>query len=130
MGSSSDLGTTVHTQGIIPRVIRHIFHVIEEKESQNANASYKVQVSFLEIYGEDIRDLLDQTRSSKVSIREAPNGDVFVAGAREEVVTSVQQMSKTLEDGTKNRTTASTRMNLTSSRSHGNLFIIILYISK
>lgn len=119
MGSSSDLGTTVHTQGIIPRVIRHLFHAIEEKESQNANTSYKVQVSFMEIYGEDIRDLLDTTRTSKVTIREAPNGDVFVAGTREEVVTSVQQMSKTLEDGTKNRTTAATRMNLSSSRSHG-----------
>jgi hypothetical protein len=125
MGSSSDMGTTLSTQGIIPRVIRHIFHMVEEKEMQNANSSYKIQVQFLEIYGEDIKDLLDQTRTSKVTIREAPNGDVFVAGAREEVVSSTQQMLRTLEDGTKNRTTASTRMNLSSSRSHAIFTVMI-----
>lgn len=125
MGSSTDSGTTHLTQGIIPRVIRHIFNLVDDKEREDPNSSYKIQVQFLEIYGEDIRDLLDQTKTSKVAIREAPSGDVFVTGAREEVVSSVQQMMKALEDGTKNRTTAATKMNQSSSRSHGNLSHII-----
>lgn len=125
MGSSNDTTLTQHSQGIIPRVIRHIYRLIDEKESSNPNCSYKIQVQFLEIYGEDIKDLLDQTRTSKVTIREAPSGEVFVSGAREEAVSSLQQMMKALEDGSKNRTTASTKMNLTSSRSHAIFTVFI-----
>jgi hypothetical protein len=42
-------------------------------------------VQFLEIYGEDIRDLLDHNKTSKVTIRESSDGEVFVSGAKEEV---------------------------------------------
>jgi hypothetical protein len=105
--------------GIIPRVIETLFQITQEKEAEDENSTYKIQVQFIEIYGEDIKDLLDQTRTSKVAIRETPGGEVFISGAREELVSSPAQMMKALEDGTKNRTTASTRMNQSSSRSHG-----------
>ncbi len=119
MGSSANTHIAQEHQGIIPRVIRHIFELVERKELEDRNSTYKIQIQFLEIYGEDIKDLLDQTKTSRVTIRETPSGDVFVAGAHEEVVSSAEQMMKTLEDGTKHRTTASTKMNQTSSRSHG-----------
>ena len=117
--SSSEMRLGGDNFGIIPRVIESLFEIMEQKELDDPNSTYKVQVQFLEIYGENIRDLLDPTRTSKVSIRETAAGEVFVSGAREEFVSSASQMMKTLEDGTKHRTTASTLMNLTSSRSHG-----------
>lgn len=125
MGSSSDLCMTAVTAGIIPRVIHDIFDIIAVKEQSNRNCTYKIQVQFLEIYGDDIKDLLDLTKTSRVCIRETQGGDVFVSGAKEEVVTSAAQMMKTLEDGTRHRTTAATRMNQTSSRSHAIFTVII-----
>lgn len=103
-------------------MIRALFEIVNQKEIEDVNSSYKIQVQFLEIYGEDIKDLLDHTKTSKVSIREI-NGEVFVSGAREENVSSAAQMMKTLEVGTQHRTTASTMMNQESSRSHGTIKI-------
>eukprot|EP01032_Pedospumella_encystans_P009002 gene9002-10625_t len=125
MGSSSDTNMTLQTIGIIPRVIKNLFEQVKRREASDPDSTYKIQVQFLEIYGEDIRDLLDQTKTSNVTIRETREDGVFVAGAREELVSSYEQMMKALEDGTKHRTTASTRMNQTSSRSHA-IFTVIL----
>jgi hypothetical protein len=119
MGSAADAFLGEDQLGIIPRVIKNLFNMIHEKEELDPSSTYRVHVQFLEIYGEEIRDLLDETKTSKVMIREAANGEVYVAGAREELVSSFQQMMKTLEIGTNNRVTAATKMNLTSSRSHG-----------
>jgi hypothetical protein len=123
MGSSSDMNITPQTVGIIPRMIKNLFEEIKRRDTADPNSTYKIHVQFLEIYGEDIRDLLDQTKTSNVTIRETREDGVFVSGAREELVSSYEQMMKSLEDGTRHRTTASTRMNQTSSRSHGNHFV-------
>lgn len=123
MGSSSDMLTTDDMMGIIPRVTNTLFDIVQTREADDPNSSYKILVQFIEIYGEDIRDLLDHTKTSKVSIRESVNGDVFVSGAKEEFVGSVVQMAKALEDGSRHRITASTKMNSTSSRSHG-VFVV------
>lgn len=122
MGSSSDTNMSLQTIGIIPRMIKNLFEEVRRREANNPDSTYKIQVQFLEIYGEDIRDLLDQTKTSNVTIRETREDGVFVSGAREELVSSYEQMMKSLEDGTRHRTTASTRMNQTSSRSHGKQF--------
>ena len=120
MGSgSSDMRLGGDSFGIIPRVIKSLFDIILQKEEEDANSSYKVHVQFLELYGEDIKDLLEHTKTSRVTIRETATGDVFVSGAREETVTSASQMLRALEDGSRHRTTASTMMNSSSSRSHG-----------
>ena len=78
MGSSADLRMTADTMGIIPRVIQILFDTIVDKEANDPTSSYKVHVQFLEIYGEDIRDLLDKTKTSKVIIRETAAGEVGV----------------------------------------------------
>jgi hypothetical protein len=123
MGSSSEQVIAEETAGIIPRFIKNLFHTIRQKEEEDPNNAFKVYIQFLEIYGDDIRDLLDQTKTSKVVIRETKNGEVFLTGAREELVSSFEQMIKALEDGTRNRTTTSTKMNQTSSRSHGKTYL-------
>ena len=120
MGSgSSDMRLGGDSFGIIPRVIKSLFDIILQKEEEDANSSYKVHIQFLELYGEDIKDLLEHTKTSRVTIRETASGDVFVSGAREETVTSASQMLRALEDGSRHRTTASTMMNSSSSRTHG-----------
>ena len=128
-GSMSDLRSHMDSgdssYGIIPRVIHDLFEMIQQKETDDPTSTYRVHVQFLEIYGEDIRDLLDPTKTSKVTIRETAEGEVFVSGAREEVVSSAAQMMKTLDDGTRHRMTASTLMNISSSRSHA-IFTVFL----
>jgi len=131
MGSGSVAEVCKHSTGvdtsygIIPRVIHDLFDMIQQKETDDPASTYRVHVQFLEIYGEDIRDLLDPTKTSKVTIRETAGGEVFVSGAREEVVSSAAQMMKTLDDGTRHRMTASTLMNVSSSRSHAIFTVFI-----
>lgn len=130
MGSgSSDMRLGGDSFGIIPRVIKSLFDLIAQKEEDDPNSSYKVHIQFLELYGEDIKDLLEHTKLSKVSIRETTTGDVFVSGAREETVSSASQMMRALEDGSRHRTTSSTLMNSSSSRSHGEQFDCLLLSS-
>jgi len=126
MGSASNLRLSEDQQGIIPRVIQSVFEGVHQRESKNPNSTYRVRVQFLEIYGEDIRDLLDPMASAKVSIRENPSGDVYVSGAKEELVSSAEEMMMVLERGTLSRTTGSTLMNQSSSRSHGNRIRVVI----
>eukprot|EP01036_Dinobryon_divergens_P045475 gene45475-60760_t len=81
-----------------------------------------VRIQFLEIYGEEIRDLLEPSLSTKVSIRETAAGEVYVTGAKELLVSSAEEMMMALERGTLSRTTGSTLMNQSSSRSHGSQY--------
>ena len=126
MGSSSNMRISGEDVGIIPRVIQNIFDEVAHREEQDPNCTYRVRVQFLEIYGEDIHDLLDPTSAARVAIRETVAGTVYVSGAREELVTSSEEMLMLLEKGSLSRTTGATRMNETSSRSHGEFKIKIL----
>lgn len=119
MGSSSNLRLAEEDYGIIPRVASHMFDNVQLKEVEDSNSTYRIRIQFLEIYGEEIRDLLDPANLAKVTIRETPAGGVYISGAREELVTSADEMLAVLEKGSLGRTTGSTRMNSSSSRSHG-----------
>eukprot|EP01041_Mallomonas_annulata_P004997 gene4997-9998_t len=125
MGSSSNLRINEEQQGIIPHVIQYVFETVHQKESEDPNCSYRVRIQFLEIYGEEIRDLLEPSLSTKVSIRETAAGEVYVTGAKELLVSSAEEMMMALERGTLSRTTGSTLMNQSSSRSHA-IFTILL----
>ncbi|KAG5177095.1 kif21a protein, partial [Tribonema minus] len=134
MGSSSSARLPQEEQGILPRVITSMFDLIREGGRQGRGAAaggeeggaggggggggivaYAVRCQFLEIYGEDINDLLDPT-GSQVVIREGQGGDVYVHGAREEPVRDAEEMLMLLERGSLCRTTGSTLMNAHSSR--------------
>ncbi|KAJ1435024.1 P-loop containing nucleoside triphosphate hydrolase protein [Ochromonadaceae sp. CCMP2298] len=125
MGSSSDMHMSPETIGIIPRMIENLFVDVRKREADEPGSSYTIHVQFLEIYGEDIRDLLDVTKKSDVMIRETKEDGVYVTGAREELVTSFEQMMRLLEIGTRQRVTASTKKNAVSSRSHA-IFTVML----
>ena len=112
--------------GIIPRVIRDIFRCVHERETTHMHT---VKVSFLEIYNEEICDLLNsqsqQSNTPPPYIREGPNNSIIVANSIEEVVSTAQDTLACLIRGSQCRVVGSTAMNATSSRSHA-IFSIIL----
>ena len=83
-----------------------------------------VKCSFLEIYNEQILDLLD-TQSANLNIREDINRGVYVEGLHEEIVTSQKDMLDLIDKGANNRHVGATNMNRSSSRSHSVLTTII-----
>mmetsp|Transcript_23626 Transcript_23626/g.37696 ORF Transcript_23626/g.37696 Transcript_23626/m.37696 type:complete len:1511 (+) Transcript_23626:207-4739(+) len=131
MGTSTDglVDDDDSKLGIIPRAMGNIFDLIAERKEENPGAEFYLRVQFLEVYGEDIRDLLDPAGSAEgksVTIREGDKGEgVLVIGAMEESVKSTQEMLSALERGALCRTTGSTEMNVHSSRSHAIFTIII-----
>ena len=86
---------------------------------------YKISASFLEIYSEEIHDLLSTDSKTTLPIRDDANGGVVVVGLKEKVVRNAKEALQVLHDGTLNRTTAQTLMNKKSSRSHA-VFTIYL----
>ncbi|XP_030836466.1 chromosome-associated kinesin KIF4 [Strongylocentrotus purpuratus] len=111
--------------GVIPRVIQNIFQLIEEKQDMEI----VLKVSYLEIYNEDIHDLLSKDKKETLAIREDIDGGIRVAGLSEVTVTSAGDMFRCLENGSVGRTTGSTAMNLQSSRSHA-IFTIYVQLKK
>eukprot|EP00743_Colponemidia_sp_Colp-15_P008614 GILK01009374.1.p1 GENE.GILK01009374.1~~GILK01009374.1.p1 ORF type:complete len:1490 (-),score=407.64 GILK01009374.1:108-4577(-) len=123
MGTGNGYGISDDEMGIIPRVIRQIFETIQQKKG---TAQFLVRVSYLEIYNEDVKDLLHpETPSKSIAIREDANGGILVVGVQEEAVNSFDEMMTCLENGSVHRTTGSTLMNEQSSRSHS-IFTVVL----
>lgn len=100
--------------GIIPRVMNDIFDGIQNMQ---AELEFIVRVSYIEIYLEKIRDLLEPT-SNNLSVRESRERGVWVAGATEVCCASADEMMDIMRLGGANRVISSTRMNNDSSRSH------------
>ena len=123
MGSTSIDAMLEDEQGIIPRAIRQLFDDIKEQKVKHPDVQYKIHVSFLEIYNEEIKDLLDNQphlhgKHKNISLREGPNGSIVVTGVTEEPVETCDEMFHCLERGTVCRSVGSTSMNSVSSRSH------------
>ena len=77
-----------------------------------------MRASFIEIYNEDIYDLLDNKGDTKKDLKESKDKGVFIKDLKTVPVKSVNEMFQLLDFGNKNRSTAKTAMNATSSRSH------------
>ncbi|XP_041657997.1 kinesin family member 4 isoform X2 [Cheilinus undulatus] len=108
--------------GVIPRVIKRIF---EEREKRT-DCEFHLAVSYLEIYNEDILDLLCVSKDKPtISIREDPKDGIKIVGLTERRVFSAHEMVGCLELGNSARTVGSTAMNAASSRSHA-IFTITL----
>ncbi|KRX38532.1 Kinesin-like protein KIF15, partial [Trichinella murrelli] len=110
-------------RGIIPRSLEYLFSRIEEI-TQTQNVNFLCKCSFVEMYNEQLYDLLDAT-SSKLTLRESVKLGVFVEGLSEVTVCSAADAYKVLRKGCFNRRVASTSMNRESSRSHAVFTIII-----
>jgi Kinesin motor domain len=102
--------------GVIPRAIQDLFQNIETKCDNNA----QVEFSFLEVYNEEIRDLMNpnSTQKSDLRIRETLDGEVYVRGLQTRVVNNPVEIGKFMEEASQRRVVASTKMNAVSSRSH------------
>ena len=108
------------TQGIIPRMINHVFKHIYKNEGTD----FMIKVSMIEIYQEKIRDLFDVSRVN-LNIREDSIKGIYVDGASERYVGSPGDVLSLLEMGSANRAQAATNMNEHSSRSHS-IFILTI----
>jgi len=108
-------------QGVIPRIVKQIFNSIMESPQ---SIEYTVRVSYLEIYMEKIRDLL-QPMNDNLPIHEEKNRGIYIKGLNEVYVASVDEVFQVMEAGGENRKVAATNMNQESSRSHS-LFLITI----
>lgn len=116
MGSGYTIGVSDEDKGIIPRTISLIF---EELEARKHKAEIIVKCSFLEIYNEELHDLLESPTgignflpaSKNISVREEKNGTISVYGLKEVTVKTYEEMAACLDMGSNARSTASTLMN-------------------
>ncbi|XP_032887366.1 kinesin-like protein KIF1A isoform X8 [Amblyraja radiata] len=109
-------------QGIIPQLCEDLFGKIND--SANANLSYSVEVSYMEIYCERVRDLLNPKTKGNLRVREHPILGPYVEDLSKLAVTSYNDVSDLMDSGNKARTVAATNMNESSSRSHAVFNII------
>lgn len=101
--------------GILPRAISQVF----QKMMENPSREFSLRASYIEIYKEELKDLLDLETSSKdLNIREDEKGNTVVIGATEVLCQSVEEVLNCLELGSAHRHTGATNMNEHSSRSH------------
>ncbi|XP_073904773.1 kinesin-like protein KIF21B isoform X4 [Castor canadensis] len=130
MGTGFDTAASEEEQGIIPRAITHLFRGIAERkrraqEQGVTGPEFKVSAQFLELYNEEILDLFDSTRDpdsrhrrSNIKIHEDANGGIYTTGVTSRLINSQEELIQCLKQGALSRTTASTQMNVQSSRSH------------
>ncbi|CAN6449501.1 unnamed protein product [Victoria cruziana] len=144
-GKTYTMGTghtddTNSSRGITPKVMESIFQKIE---AQKSSTEFLVRVSFIEIFKEEVLDLLDPHLSSAIrteglgpgkpsihvrapiQIRETANGGITLSGVTEAEVGSKEEMASFLAQGSLSRATGCTNMNRESSRSHA-IFTITL----
>mmetsp|Transcript_4528 Transcript_4528/g.11315 ORF Transcript_4528/g.11315 Transcript_4528/m.11315 type:complete len:575 (-) Transcript_4528:133-1857(-) len=110
-------------KGIIPRAVEHLFDEVERCAETD---DVTISVSFVEIYLERIRDLLDKSKSKvNLEVRVDVKRGVYIDNATEQVVSSDAKLLKVLEAGSKMRHVSATGMNTESSRSHAIFMITI-----
>ncbi|XP_051752737.1 kinesin-like protein KIF1A isoform X13 [Ctenopharyngodon idella] len=110
-------------EGIIPLLCEDLFTKINDKNTDN-NLSYSVEVSYMEIYCERVRDLLNPKNKGNLRVREHPLLGPYVEDLSKLAVTSYNDIQDLMDSGNKARTVAATNMNETSSRSHAVFNII------
>uniref|UniRef100_A0A8C9DQL4 Kinesin-like protein n=1 Tax=Prolemur simus TaxID=1328070 RepID=A0A8C9DQL4_PROSS len=109
-------------QGIVPQLCEDLFSRVSE--NQSAQLSYSVEVSYMEIYCERVRDLLNPKSRGSLRVREHPILGPYVQDLSKLAVTSYADIADLMDCGNKARTVAATNMNETSSRSHA-VFTIV-----
>jgi kinesin family protein 18/19 len=131
LGNSRVDEATSHTSdaGIIPQAVKDLFDRIEAKQQVQARGeSWTVTCTFVEIYNEQVYDLLQST-GKPLSLRE-DRGQVLVAGVNETVTNSAEDVMDLLAAGNKNRKTEATMANAVSSRSHAVLQLCLKHVTR
>ncbi|KRZ40865.1 Kinesin-like protein KIF13A [Trichinella pseudospiralis] len=120
-GKSYTMMGTKEQPGLIPRLCIELFRRIDEDRQ---DVTFKVEVSYFEIYNEKVRDLLDpNSTKSNLKVREHAILGPYVDGLSNLAVSSKAQVLALIEEGNKLRTVAATSINAESSRSHANICI-------
>eukprot|EP00118_Oscarella_pearsei_P007600 m.37797 g.37797 ORF g.37797 m.37797 type:complete len:448 (+) comp32445_c0_seq3:383-1726(+) len=104
----------VSQKGIIPRAFEHIFESIGVSD----DTKFLVWGSYLEIYNEEIRDLLGKNPKAKLDLKEHPEKGVYAQGLTQVPVSSAREIARVMDRGANFRTVGATMMNMDSSRSH------------
>uniref|UniRef100_A0A8C2FRQ5 Kinesin-like protein n=1 Tax=Cyprinus carpio TaxID=7962 RepID=A0A8C2FRQ5_CYPCA len=112
-------------RGVIPNSFEHIFTHI----SRSQNQQYLVRASYLEIYQEEIKDLLSKDQSRRLELKERPDTGVYVKDLSSFVTKSVREIEHVMNVGNQNRSVGATNMNEHSSRSHA-IFVITVECSE
>ncbi|CAH2328525.1 stAR-related lipid transfer 9 [Pelobates cultripes] len=118
-GKTYTMMGTPTSVGLTPRICEGLFSCADG--TPGSPTSCRIEVSFLEIYNERVRDLLNQSVQKKpytLRVREHPEKGPYVQGLSQHVVTDYEQVVSLLEGGMENRITAATHVHDASSRSH------------
>ncbi|XP_065072197.1 kinesin-II 95 kDa subunit-like [Rhopilema esculentum] len=113
--------TDPELRGVIPNSFDHIFTHISRTHDQQ----YLVRASYLEIYQEEIRDLLAKDQKKRLELKERPDTGIYVKDLQSFVTKSVKEIEHVMNVGNQNRSVGATNMNEHSSRSHA---IFLIYI--
>lgn len=111
--------------GIIPNICQEMFRRIQSIQDRDPTTKCTVEVSYLEIYNERVRDLLNPATKGNLKVREHPSTGPYVEDLAKLVVGTFQEIENLMDEGNKARTVAATNMNETSSRSHA-VFTLML----
>uniref|UniRef100_A0A8C3E3D6 Kinesin family member 13A n=1 Tax=Corvus moneduloides TaxID=1196302 RepID=A0A8C3E3D6_CORMO len=123
-GKSFSMMGNAEQLGLIPRLCCALFQRISVEENQSH--TFKVEVSYMEIYNEKVRDLLDPKGSRQsLKVREHKVLGPYVDGLSQLAVTNFEDIESLMSEGNKSRTVAATNMNEESSRSHAVFNIIV-----
>ena len=110
-----------HLRGIIPNSFQHIFDYVSNAKDRQ----FLVRASYLEIYNEEIRDLLSKDPKNSLELKENIDSGVYVKDLTSFVVKNVTEIDHVMQAGKKNRSVGATLMNQTSSRSHSIFTIVV-----
>uniref|UniRef100_A0A673MYZ3 Kinesin-like protein n=1 Tax=Sinocyclocheilus rhinocerous TaxID=307959 RepID=A0A673MYZ3_9TELE len=113
-------------RGIIPNSFAHVFGHIAKAEG---DTRFLVRVSYLEIYNEEVRDLLGKDQMQRLEVKERPDVGVYIKDLSGYVVNNADDMDRIMTLGHKNRSVGATNMNEHSSRSHA-IFTITIECSE
>eukprot|EP00301_Raphidiophrys_heterophryoidea_P027751 c980_g1_i1.p1 GENE.c980_g1_i1~~c980_g1_i1.p1 ORF type:complete len:1075 (-),score=223.47 c980_g1_i1:20-3244(-) len=108
-------GSTEETQGVIPRSIALLFETIHQSSE---NIEFTISCSYLEVYKEQLRDLLAVDQSKRLNIRQSPQKGIYVENLHVECVASEKDVFDCIRVGNEQRKVGQTNMNAVSSRSH------------
>ena len=107
--------------GIIPRTFKHTFNIIESEKEKK----FLVRCTYIEIYNNQVKDLLGKDVDKRLAIRESKDKGIYVEGLKYVTSKNIDGLLKAMTRGNKSRHTGETAMNAESSRSHS---IFTLYL--
>ncbi|XP_034070505.1 kinesin-like protein KIF22 isoform X3 [Gymnodraco acuticeps] len=123
-GKTHTMMGTLNQPGVIPRAVREVFKMVNAK-NEDEGWVYSISMSYLEIYNEKVLDLLSPG-SQDLPIREDKDKNILIPGLTHTTITSFSDFHKHFVPASLNRTTASTKINQRSSRSHAVLLLKVV----